>query len=33
MAASGSKKVVIAALLGNGAIAVTKFVAAAYRRC
>ena len=30
MAASGSKKVVIAALLGNGAIAVTKFFAAAY---
>lgn len=30
MAASGSRKVVIAALLGNGAIAVTKFFAAAY---
>ncbi|MBT6093759.1 MAG: cation transporter [Rhodospirillaceae bacterium] len=30
MAASGSKKVVIAALLGNGLIAVTKFGAAAY---
>jgi len=30
MAASGSKKVVIAALLGNGMIAVTKFAAAAY---
>ncbi len=30
MAASGSKKVVIAALLGNGLIAITKFAAAAY---
>ena len=30
MAASGSKKVVIAALLGNSMIAVTKFAAAAY---
>ena len=30
MAASGSKKVVIAALFGNGAIAITKFAAAAY---
>ena len=30
MAASGSKKVVYAALAGNGLIAVTKFAAASY---
>ena len=30
MAAGGSTKVVVAALLGNGAIAITKFMAAAY---
>ncbi len=30
MASSGSKKVVIAALIGNGLIAITKFAAAAY---
>lgn len=30
MSANGSKKVVIAALVGNGLIAITKFVAAAY---